>query len=155
MHYSDVIMSTMASQTTGVSTVYSNVCSGADQRKHQSSVVTGLCVGNSPWLVNSPHKGLVTWKLFPSDDVIMCTDMPVMLHIISIVKRSRRWVFSTTHYFGPVTGVTPLCKSMLSYHHHHRHRHRHRHRQTNTIIIFTNASTFFRAASQHLGNSLQ
>ena len=33
--------------------------------------VTGLCVGNSPWPVNSPHKGPVTRKMFPFDDVIM------------------------------------------------------------------------------------
>ena len=36
-HYSDVIMITIASQITGVSIVYSADCSGADQRKHQSS----------------------------------------------------------------------------------------------------------------------
>ena len=36
-HYSDVIMSAMASQITGVSIVCSAVCSGADQRKYQSS----------------------------------------------------------------------------------------------------------------------
>ena len=33
--------------------------------------VTGLCVGNSPEPVNSPHKGPVTRKMFPFDDVIM------------------------------------------------------------------------------------
>ena len=33
--------------------------------------VTGLCVGNSPGPVNSPHKGLVTRKMFSFDDVIM------------------------------------------------------------------------------------
>ena len=32
--------------------------------------VTGLCVGNSPGPVNSPHKGPVTRKMFPFDDVI-------------------------------------------------------------------------------------
>ena len=31
--------------------------------------VTGFCAGNSP--VNSPHKGPVTRKMFPFDDVIM------------------------------------------------------------------------------------
>ena len=35
--------------------------------------VTGLCVGNSPGPVNSPHKGPVTRKMFPFDDVIMMT----------------------------------------------------------------------------------
>ena len=34
--------------------------------------VTGLCAGNSPVPVNSPHKGPVTRKMFPFDDVIMC-----------------------------------------------------------------------------------
>ena len=33
--------------------------------------VTGLCAGNSPGSVNSPHKGPVTWKMFPFDDVFM------------------------------------------------------------------------------------
>ena len=33
--------------------------------------VTGLCVGNSPGPVNFPHKGSVTLKMFPFDDVIM------------------------------------------------------------------------------------
>ena len=37
--------------------------------------VTVLCAGNSPGPVNSPHKGPVTRKMFPFDDVIMtfCT----------------------------------------------------------------------------------
>ena len=33
--------------------------------------VTGLCAGNSPGPVNSPHKGPVTRKMLPFDDVIM------------------------------------------------------------------------------------
>ena len=33
--------------------------------------VTGLCRGNSPGSVNSPHKGPVMRKMFPFDDVIM------------------------------------------------------------------------------------
>ena len=36
-HYIDVIMTTMASQITSLTVVYSSVCSDADQRKHQSS----------------------------------------------------------------------------------------------------------------------
>ena len=42
IYYSDVIMSAMASQITGLSIVYPTVCSGADQLR-----VTGLCDGNS------------------------------------------------------------------------------------------------------------
>ena len=35
--------------------------------------VIGLCEGNSPGPVNSPHKGPVTRKMIPFDDVIMNT----------------------------------------------------------------------------------
>ena len=61
-------MTTMASQNTSLTVVYSTVYSDTDQIKHR---VTGLCEGNSPGPVNSPHKGPVTWKMFPFDDVIM------------------------------------------------------------------------------------
>ena len=70
-HYSDVIMSAMASQITGVSIVYSTVCSSEDQRKHQSPVSLTFVRGIHRWPVNSPHKGLVTRKIFPFDDAIM------------------------------------------------------------------------------------
>ena len=61
-------MGAMASQITGVSIVYSTVCSGADQTKHQSSGSLVFCGG---FPVNSPHKGTVTRKMFPFDDVIL------------------------------------------------------------------------------------
>ena len=38
--------------------------------------VTGLCVGNSPGPVNSPHKGPVTRKMSPFGDVIMLHPPP-------------------------------------------------------------------------------
>ena len=44
-HYSDVIMSVIASQITGVYIDYSTVCSGAE--KTSKVRVTGLCAGNS------------------------------------------------------------------------------------------------------------
>ena len=40
-------------------------------KKTSKHRITGLCVGNSPGKVNSPHKGPVTRKMFPFDDVIM------------------------------------------------------------------------------------
>ena len=40
-------------------------------KKSSKLRVTGLCVGNSTGPVNSPHKGPVTRKMFPFDDVIM------------------------------------------------------------------------------------
>ena len=69
-HYSEVIMSAMASQITVVSIIYITVCAGADQRKHQSSVSLGFLRGFHRWRVNSPHKGSVTWKMFPFEDAI-------------------------------------------------------------------------------------
>ena len=43
------------------------------RRSKQTSKLrlTGICVENSPGPVNSPHKGPVTRKMFPFDDVIM------------------------------------------------------------------------------------
>ena len=46
-HYSDVIMSAMASQITGVSIVCRTVCSGADHRKHQSSASLAFVRGST------------------------------------------------------------------------------------------------------------
>ena len=40
-------------------------------RKHQSSVPLAFVRGIHQWLVNSPHKGTVTWRMLPFDDVIM------------------------------------------------------------------------------------
>ena len=63
-------MSAMALRITGVSIVHSTVCSGADQRKHQSSASLAFVRGIHRWPVNSPHKGPVTRKIFPLDDAI-------------------------------------------------------------------------------------
>ena len=73
-HYNDVIMGAMASQFTSLTIVYSTVYSGADQRKHQSSASLAFVRGIHRWPVNSPHKGPVTRKMFPFDDVIMVKD---------------------------------------------------------------------------------
>ena len=40
-------------------------------KKTSKLCVTGLCAGNSPGPVNSLHKGPVTRKMFPFDDVIL------------------------------------------------------------------------------------
>ena len=72
-HNNDVIMSAMASQIIGVSSVCPTVGSGADQRKHQSSASLAFVRGIHRWPVNSPHKTPVTRKIFPFDDVIMKT----------------------------------------------------------------------------------
>ena len=70
-HYSEVLMSAMVSQITSFIIVYSTVYSGTDQRKHQSSASLAFVQGIQRWPVNFLHKGPVTWKMFPFDNVIM------------------------------------------------------------------------------------
>ena len=59
------------SQITSLTIVYSTVCSGAEQSKHQSSASMAFVWGIHRWPVNSPHKWPVTRKMYPFDDVIM------------------------------------------------------------------------------------
>ena len=70
IYYSDVTMSAMASRITSLMIVYSTVYSGADQRKHQSSASL------------FPHKGPVTWKMFPFDDDIMVRETDIRIQFI-------------------------------------------------------------------------
>ena len=71
LHYSDVIMTTIASQITSLTIIYSIVYSDADQRKHQSSASLAFVRVIHRGPVNSPHKRPVMRKIFPFDDVIM------------------------------------------------------------------------------------
>ena len=72
-HYDDVIMDSIASQITSLTIVYSTFHSGADQSKHQSSALLAFVWEIHRWPVNFPHKWPVTRKMFPFDDVIMCS----------------------------------------------------------------------------------
>ena len=80
-YYNDVIMSLRASQITSLTSLYSTVYSGADQRKHQSSTSLGFVRGINRWPVNSPHKRPLTRKMFPFDDVFLFVG-----HTISTVQ---------------------------------------------------------------------
>ena len=70
-HYNDVIMSSMVFQITSLAIVYSTVNSGTFPRKYQSSASLAFAREIHRWPVNSPHKGPITRKMFPFDDVIM------------------------------------------------------------------------------------
>ena len=70
-HYNNVIMSAMVVQITDTSIVCLTVCSGADQRKHQSSASLAIVRRIHRRPVDSPHKGPVMRRIFWFDDVIM------------------------------------------------------------------------------------
>ena len=94
-HHSDVIMSAMASLTTGVSIVCSAVCPGADVR------------GIRRWPMDSPHKGPVRRKMTPFDDVIMhCgsrnnMNLSIMIWQTGhfIISRSPSYIYTTLYDF--------------------------------------------------------
>ena len=105
-HYSDVIISTMASQITSLTIIYSAVYSGAGQRKHQSSASQAFVRGIHRSPVNSPHQGPVTRKCF--DDVIMKD----LLHgPLSVESTGDRWFPS---YKRPVTRKVFPCHDVIT-----------------------------------------
>ena len=57
--------------------------------------VTGLCVGNSPGPVNSPHKGPVTRKMFPFDDVIMWSSTYGLIAICPVIMLEINKLYAT------------------------------------------------------------
>ena len=71
IHYTDVIMGTIASQITSLTIVYSTVYSVADQRKYQSPASLAFVRGIHRRPVSSTHRWPVTRKMFPFGDVIM------------------------------------------------------------------------------------
>ena len=70
LHHNNVIISSLASQITSITIVYSTVYSDADQ-KQQSSAPLAFLRGIHRRPVNSPHKWPVSRKMLPFDDVIM------------------------------------------------------------------------------------
>ena len=102
MHYSNVIMGTMASQITSLTTVlifYLTVYLGADQRTNQRSTSLAFVWWIHRWPVNSQHKRPVAWQMLPFDDVIVVYKTSVINNnvvfipvqvIIRIVYRSNQ-----------------------------------------------------------------
>ena len=104
IHNSDVTMSVMASQIASVSIVCPTVCTGANQRKHQSFVSLVFVRGIHRWPVDSPYKRPVTRKMFPFDDVIMWTAYPAGNHsfrwwlITCLSLNQYRWTMECNWY---------------------------------------------------------
>ena len=99
-------------QITGVSIVYSTVCSGADQRKHQSSASLAFVRGIHRRPVNSSHKGPVTRKMFPFDDVIMtrnCRSWSTNVRIPLARPQKFEWpVWHCLLIYWPGNGCPPI-----------------------------------------------
>ena len=112
-HYSDVIMSSMASQMTGVSILCSTVCSGAHHRKHQSSTLLAFVRGIHRWIVDCPHKGPVTRKMFPYDDVIREYWGNLEYMMASLYGHAFR-ILSLCVWDQPVTAVVTCTKASKS-----------------------------------------
>ena len=77
----------------------------ADQGKPKSSASLAFVRGSHRWPVNSPHKGPVTRKMFPFDDVILCriqyiswnTHIVVMIYFVLDTLRDR-FMWSIYHF---------------------------------------------------------
>ena len=114
----DVIMTTIASQITSLTAVYSTVYSDVRRSKKTPKLrVTGLWMGNSPGPVNSPHKGPVTRKMFPFDDVIISTTCTISV-MRSDIKCKEIFTFSricsARKGLTRWSGVTHICVGKLT-----------------------------------------
>ena len=99
-------MGAIASQITGLTTVYSTVYSDGDQRKHQSSASLAFVWGIHRGPVNSSHKWPVTRKMFPFDDVIMLTI------ILYASKRSCNVILMRQAYLRLLGALTNITQHM-------------------------------------------
>ena len=95
-HYSDVIMSAMASQITIVSHFCSAVCPGADQRKHQSSASLAFVWGIHRWPEDSPHNGTATRKIFSIR----------WRHHVYFMRHTGRYPWPSARRWTPVRPIT-------------------------------------------------
>ena len=91
-HYSDVIMSAMASQITGVPIACLTVYKGADQRKHQNSISLAFVRG-IPGDRRFPQRAINTvnvpiWWRHHDDPCLSCLHGPVFLHKVEF-----RWIY--------------------------------------------------------------
>ena len=122
LHHGDIMMSAMASQITSLTIAYLTVYSDANQRKHQSSASLAFVRGIHRWPVNFPHKGPVTRKMFPFDDVIMetlsavlafCADnAKLWCFLCNWLERAVwYWTFFTIKYNTPPWYAVTFCQT--------------------------------------------
>ena len=81
-HYNGVIMSTVASQITSLTIVYSTVYSRCRSKKTSKLHVTGLCEENSPVTGEFPAQGPVMRKKIPSYVIILYWRSRCIFHTV-------------------------------------------------------------------------
>ena len=108
-HYSDVIMSAVASQIT-------SVCSGADHRKHQSSASLAFVRGIHRWPVDSPHKEPVTRKCFHLMPSSWVENMPWKHPYIDTTCKGIAWSHLLGHRsYGTCISLAGVCLRYSSF----------------------------------------
>ena len=102
-------MGVMASQISSLTIVYSTVSTGADQRKHQSSLrVTGLCAGNSavtgefPAQMASTAEDVSIWWRHHERYRIQCVELET--------GNISTWVFAAHHMLVIIDHIA--CSSL-------------------------------------------
>ena len=101
--WSDVIMSTMTSQITCVSNVYSTVCSGSDQRKlHNSASLASVKIIHQ-WKMNSLQKGPVNavkirvWKMLKVWWYVFICNVAALIDEAQVTLSSYFWRILVNH----------------------------------------------------------
>ena len=109
-------MGAMVSQITSISIVCSAICSGTDQRKHQSSV-TGLGDGNSPVTDEFPSQrasimenASILWCHHENEwnyKFVGCNGMISSLNPLTVLWNVVVWLQNATHTFFGRTKAPP------------------------------------------------
>ena len=97
-------MGKKASQITSLTTVCSHMYSGADRRKHQSSVSLASVRGIHRSPVNFPHKRPVTWECFHLM-TSSCTLVYLFQFYEVVTRYNRVNFFQASHNRGKIRSV--------------------------------------------------
>ena len=88
-------MSSMASQITSLTIVYSTVYSGVDERKHQSSSSLAFVRENSPVIDVLPAQRASNWKMFQFDEVIM-----ILEQLLDLTNQMQKQLYTVGNLYN-------------------------------------------------------
>ena len=108
-------MGVAASQITSLTIVYSAVYSGTDHRNLQSSASLAFVTGIHRAPVNSPHKGPVTRKIIPFEDIIMRICQQYRIIISTWVPSYIQMLYSLKKKQKSYSTTTSQLKAQLEY----------------------------------------